>query len=334
VFAVPRNHELLREQRGNIRFTQSAVPDDIRVCRVSADGHAVWLASHGHVQLRGAGDGQELRSAQPGAESLQPTASGAIAALSSVGYQAPDTIRFSRFVHRDPQLERADLAFTWSWLTPAVALAPDETLLAVHVDAPQERVIFISAESGDELGHCAFEGYVASLCFDRDAGRLYAIGSRDRRWSVAAIDVESRSVVWLRAVEHDADARADDHQIVYWDKCDSLLASAGGRVMELDPASGEPRRLAWDGETVRRVATDTSTSLACLLDDTSLVTWSAEADAAYTVHHAGDRGIDCDFRSGTIAALVGDGDQRRLLIATGVAQGPDGTVTQADARSR
>lgn len=351
VFAVPSDAEMLKVGRGNIKFSRRelATPQDAgeppELCKVDPRLGWAWVASWHSVETYDLGDGSLAVRDTTGAEWLQPIAGGAIAGRSTSGYDSPDNVHFTRLDVAHDRLERSRVGHTVYWGMPPVALSPDETVIATCLDDTRGDLVLLSTADGDEMGRCTSAVKVNSLCFDKDGTRLYVLGSGEGGWELSAFDVESGSERWTTELASDlADdsvstdprerfkdrqSRRRAHQVACWPACESLLVSTGSRVVEVDAGSGDPRRalVAADGR-VHCLATDPSTSLACIGDRRELLIWGPDAVAVASVEHRGDRCVDCSVVDGRVAALIGSDDARWLLTAAGLTVERDGSVGQ------
>ena len=339
VFAVPQDAEMLEVVRGNVAFTERALPagpgsaEPPERCVVDPRRRCVWVASWHAIEIYDLATGTRTHRSTPGAEWLQAIGAGVMAGRSSPGYQSPDGIDFRRVEYAESALDSIPAGHSWYWGMPPVALSPDETLLATYADDKRPELTFRSSPGGEEVGHCGLGTTASSLCFDAHGRRLFAFGAIDpRRWLLTAVDVESGSSLWTLEVESDLpaepatkdprvrfrarEARRRAHVVAYRAATDSLLVSAGTRVREVDASTGERHQRVVAAESpVQCLATDPATSIACLGTCRELLIWSPDTDTIAAVEHHGDRCVDCSVRDGHVAGLVGDGDERRLLVA-------------------
>jgi hypothetical protein len=347
-FAIPHDAEMLERQEGNIRFKAVDAMDGARLCSIASDGSAVWLGSSSAVELRALGDGIPVcRADESGVVWLHRIEGGAIVVTSGLGYHAPDNICFQRFICRDGRLETSECGGGYSWQTPPVALAPNERLLASSLDLPsadKAQVGFVKLDTDEEneyLGHIVAtdaEGVetgtlgVSSLTFDATADRLYALGRLSDRWHVASIDVASSSVDWLYDVDADLLERDGGPELHYWRGRESPLLIMGSHVYELDSSSGKPLRVVLElGGPEAVLATDPATSLACAVDEESVLVFSGLSKTVASLAHGATRALACDVSDGRIVVLLGYGDQRRLLVADDVPEALEGPSAAAPA---
>jgi TIR domain len=165
---------------------------------------------------------------------------------------------------------------------------------------------------------------VSSLTFDQTGERLYVLGRQADRWHVSSIDVASRSVDWSHEVdadlfEHGGKGRTTGPGLHYWTGQESLLLVVASRVFELESSSGALSRevLALQG-CAPVLATDATTSLACAVDEASVIVFSAVSKTVVSLAHGATGALACDVHDGHVVVLVDDGDRRRLLIAEDV----------------
>jgi hypothetical protein len=319
VFSVPGDAEMLKHGRGNIAFTETAMAKDMRLCSIAQSGRKVWLASDAEVEIRDLTTGSLCNSARQGAEWLQATSWGALTATSAIGYQAPDTISFSQLRFVNDAIVSADTGFTWSWQFPPMALSVEEDTFIVAVETPRRRdVILFSVNDRKEIGACAFpDSHVVSMCFDPTGERYFAAAVAGDRMLLNAVDTAASSIQWSREIPPTSKTRREGPEVTFWHSPATLLVNTGAALFEFDPSSGEIRRtLMTSASGLDSLATDPSTSLACIAEGPSLRMWMPGAESFLTVDLAGDQCRACSLQDGFIATLVGTDTRCRLLTAS------------------
>jgi len=115
---------------------------------------------------------------------------------SGIGYQAPDTIYFSRLNVANNAIVRTDVCVTWSWQSPSMTLSPDEGTFRAFVQEPRRRdVILFSVTEQKEISACAFpESYVVSMCFDPSGKRYFAAAVAGDKILLSAVDTAACSI--------------------------------------------------------------------------------------------------------------------------------------------
>jgi hypothetical protein len=238
---------------------------------------------------------------------------------SGIGYQAPDTIYFSRLNVVNNAIVSTDLCVTWSWQSPPVTLSPEEGTFLAFVHEPRRRdVILFSVTEQKEIGTCAFpESYVVSMCFDPTGKRYFAAAVAGDTMLLSAVDTAECSILWSRKIAPESKKRNKYPEVTFWHAPSTLLMNTGAALFEFDPSSGEIRRTLMTSTIgLNSLATDPSTSLACIAEGPSLRIWMPGAESFLTVDLAGDECRACSLQNGFIAALVGADTRCRVLTAS------------------
>ena len=196
VFSVPGDAEMLRQGHGNIEFADTPVAKDMQRCSIARSEQKLWLGSDAEIEVRDPPAGSLRNTAPKGAEWLQATSWGALAMTSGIGYQAPDTIYFSRLNVANNAIVRTDVCVTWSWQSPSMTLSPDEGTFRAFVQEPRRRdVILFSVTEQKEISACAFpESYVVSMCFDPSGKRYFAAAVAGDKILLSAVDTAACSI--------------------------------------------------------------------------------------------------------------------------------------------
>ncbi len=319
VFSVPSDADMLKQGHGNITFVETTVAKEMQRCSIDRSGQKLWLASDTEVEVRNLPTGSLRNIARKGAEWLQATSWGALAMTSGIGYHAPDTIYFSRLNVVNNAIVSTEVCVTWSWQSPPITLSPDEGTFLAFVHEPRRRdVILFSVIERKEIGACAFpESYVVSMCFDPTGKRYFAAAVADGKMLLSAVDTAACSILWSREITSEFQKRNKHPEVKFWHAPATLLMNTGTALFEFDPSSGEIRRtLMTSTSGLDSLATDPSTSLACIAEGPSLRIWMPGAGSFLTVDLAGEECRACSLQNGFIAALVGADTRCRLLTAS------------------
>lgn len=319
VYSVPDDPEMLKQGHGNIAFTETAVAKDMQRCSISRSGQKLWLASDAQVELRDLPTGSLRNTARKGAEWLQATSWGALTMRSGIGYQAPDTIYLSRLNVMNDAIVSSDVCVTWSWQSPPMTLSPDEDTFLAFVHEPRRRdVILFSLTERKEIGACAFpDSSVVSMCFDSTGKRYFAAAVAGDKMFLSAVDTAACSILWSHEITPESKTRNRHPEVMFWNAPATVLMNTGNTLLEFDPSAGEIQRtLMTSTSGLGCLATDPSTSLACIAEGPSLRIWVPDAGSFLTVDLAGDECRACSLQSGFLAALVGDVTRCRILTAS------------------
>lgn len=161
------------------------------------------------------------------------------------------------------------------------------------------------------------ESYVVSMCFDPSAKRYFAAALAGDKMFLSAVDTAACSILWSREITPGSKKRNEPLEVAFWHAPATLLVNTGAALFALDPCSGEIQgTLMTSMRGLKSLATDPSTSLACIAEDSSLRIWMPGAEAFFTVDLAGDECRACCLQDGFIAALVGTDTRCRLLTAS------------------
>lgn len=319
VFSVPSDSRMLEEGRGNVAFKETLVNKEMRLCSIGRSSRQIWIASETEVEIRDLATGSVCNGARLDAEWLQATSWGALTATSAIGYKAPDTIHFRQLNVINNDIVAADAGFTWSWQFPPMAMSADEDSFLAYVETPRRKdVILFSVKDQREIGACAFPGSsVLSMSFDPAGDRYFVARSEHDQLLLSAVDAKTCSIQWSREIEAKSTKRNACSQVTFWHAPAAVLFNTGSSLLEVDPSSGEIRRTLMDSDReLTCLATDPSTSLACIAEGTSLRIWLPDWESFLTVDLSGDQCRACSIQNGFLAALVGTDSRCRLLTAS------------------